>query len=268
MLAERVLRKRELIATRRDQVTQVIHDPDGTVEDASAELRDLLTEHLLGHSPDLFREIATVPVRRVEVVEAHVVDFGDGSHPIEQAGLLCETDWCLLLPDGSGALVLAAASVCFPTRWVLADKLGKSVAAVHDPVSAYGSRLAGPVDRFMDRLGVGRPAWRLNWNLVDHPDLFQPTAGDPPEPPVTGADAGERVWLRVERQTFVRLPRSRAVVFGIEVHIDPLESILGVPGAAARLQSALANLPERTVAEKGLGRIMDPVGAWLSAREA
>ena len=245
----------------------MVDDPDGRVHGASVELRELLSTHLEERFPSRYREAPTLPTGGLEVVEAGTVDFGDGHHPVEHAGLLTPTDWCVHLPDEEGRWRLVAASVCFPTRWVLASKLGRTVREIHAPVSAYDDPLADAVDRFMGRLRPERPMWRLNWNLVDRPDLFQPTAGDPPDPPITVGDAGERVFLRVERQTFVRLPASGAVVFGIEVHRDPLGALAGVEGAVERLAAALDALPEATVAEKGLGRMLAPVTGWL-ARQA
>ena len=70
--------------------------------------------------------------------------------------------------------MFTAASLCFPSRWRLLDKIGKPLAAVHGPVPLYAERLAGPVDRFMRNLKPGHIASRLNWSLLDDPALFQP----------------------------------------------------------------------------------------------
>ena len=56
--------------------------------------------------------------------------------------------------------------------------------------------------------------WRANWSVVENATLFHP---QPRErlPDLTAENAGEKLWLRVERQTLRRLPASRAVVFTI-----------------------------------------------------
>lgn len=46
---------------------------------------------------------------------------------------------------------------------MLASRIGRTVREIHAPVSAYDDPLADAVDRFMDRLRVDRPMWRLNW---------------------------------------------------------------------------------------------------------
>ena len=123
-------------------------------------------------------------------------------------------------PDGPR---LTAAVLCFPSRWRLHEKLGRPLAEVHGRVPFYGDRLARPVDRFMgmSRPGISRPA--LNWSVMDDPTLFQPTGKwrTAHDATITEQNAGERLFLRVERQTLRRLPVSGAVLFGIRVHVYP-----------------------------------------------
>ena len=181
-------------------------------------------------------------------------------NPLAIVGGLVAEDFCLLRASDHGP-VLAAAVLCFPARWRLADKLGRSLIAVHAPVPFYGERLAGPVDRFLDRLPPGRIAVRLNWSVVDDPALFQPA----PRAPVAGiaaANAGELLYLRVERQSFRRLPRSGAIAFGIRTHVTPLAAVREA-GAAMRLAEAVRGLPEEMLAYKGMAPFRDPLLAWL-----
>jgi hypothetical protein len=265
-LPEQLLLKRRLVAERPDEVTATVEDPEGSVLAAATELRDELARHLLLTQPGRYRrpgDPRRVPVGGLEVAEGPTVDFGDGLHPVTQAGLLTQEDWCVHLAGADGRLRLVAASVCFPTRWVLADKVGRTVEEIHAPVTAYRDQLAGPVERFLARLVPESPMWRLNWNLVDRPELFQPTAGAPPQPPLTESDAGARTWLRVERQTFVRLPVSAAVVFGIRVHQARLDEAVTDAVVAQRLLGAIEALPPATRREKGLDRFAVAVTGWL-----
>ncbi|MBV9785849.1 MAG: DUF3445 domain-containing protein, partial [Acidisphaera sp.] len=72
-----------------------------------------------------------------------------------------------------GPYRLTAASLCFPTRWRLADKIGKPMQAIHATVPLYAERLARPVDRFFEKLAPQRPVFRTNFSLLDNPALFQ-----------------------------------------------------------------------------------------------
>jgi dimethylamine monooxygenase subunit A len=238
-------RKDELLDRRRDDVVALAADPDGRGRDACFELVDELVR--------ISGEPASPTAR----------------HPIEAAARLTQEDWCVHLPDEQGRWRLVAACVCFPTRWVLGDKIGRTVREIHAPVPFYDEQLADPVDAFFDRLrpGVAHGVWRLNWNLLDDAALFQPgRVGDGASGPVvTARDAGEQVWLRVERQTLVRLATSGAVVFGIRVHVDPLGSLVGDAAALDRLDRSLRALPGPTWEDKRLSEYGGAVLDWIAA---
>jgi hypothetical protein len=93
-------------------------------------------------------------------------------HPIIQAGRLAQEDFCVLVRDD--AWRLRAACVCFPSRWDLTQKIGTTLDEIHSPVPRYDGELSTPTNSFFDRLRPERSYWRLNWTLLDHPDLFQP----------------------------------------------------------------------------------------------
>ena len=212
-----------------------------------------------------------------EAAAAELLDAVSGTrnelHPLDEAGRLVAEDLCLLTRDrddrddrGDGGWVLAGGSVCFPSHWRLADKVGRPVAEVHAPVPRYAAELASRVDRFLDRLRPDRPAWRRNWTVHQSPELFVPVPPPPPDPPVTAGDAGDRLWLRSERQTLRRLPRSGAIVFGIRTQQVPLRVVAGRPGLCRRLAAALASWPDELVAYRGGEALRRPLLAWLAER--
>ena len=139
----------------------------------------------------------------------------DRSDPLATLGRLVQEDVCILeKPDDAREHVLSAAVLCFPARWRLADKIGRPLIAIHEPVPDYDDRIAPKVQRLFDGIGVGRPLWRCNELWTADPTLFLP------EPPTTRPKwADEPLYLRSERQCLVRLPRTRAVVFTIHTWI-------------------------------------------------
>ena len=94
-------------------------------------------------------------------------------HPLDAAGRLVQEDLCLMVLR-DGAPHLDAASLCFPSYWRLADKLGRPMADVHGPVAHYADELAAKVDTFLQRLRPERPVWRRNWSIHDDPTLLPP----------------------------------------------------------------------------------------------
>ena len=187
--------------------------------------------------------------------------------PLELAGRLVQEDLCLVRPGPDGP-VLEAAVLCAPSRWRLLEKIGRPLLRVHAPVPFYAQRLGAPVDRFMRLLRPGRTALRMNWSVVDDPALFQPGGKHRTErdASITAANAGERLSLRAERQTFRSLAGSGAVLFTIRVHSYPLARVAAVPGAAARLSAAVRALPAEMGAYKSLPVFQEALLAHLAAK--
>jgi hypothetical protein len=167
-------------------------------------------------------------------------------HPLVAASRLVPEDLCVLSND-SGEWRLVAASVCFPSRWALGDKIGRSLDQIHAPVPGYGDQLARPTTQFFDRLNSNRSFWRLNWTLLDDATLFLPA----PSRSTPVADPAE--WLfRVERQTLRRLRNSGAVVFSIRTIVRPVHELVSlVPTFAADVLTVLSSAPDETLAYKG-----------------
>ncbi len=139
-------------------------------------------------------------------------DPNSADHPIVAASRLVQEDLCVLVREDTWRL--RAACVCFPSRWDLATKIGTTLDDIHGPVPGYDDQLARPTTLFFDRLRPDRSFWRLNWTLLDSPDLFQPaTARQAPEGEL------EEWYFRVERQTLRSLARTRAVVFTIRTYV-------------------------------------------------
>ena len=256
-LAATLLAKRRLLAERHDEVFAAL---PGT-EAAGAEVLDLLAEHLPKRFPTQYpRMNTTIAV----AATGELVGIGTpGVHPLETASRLVPEDLCLMRRAGDG-YVLAAACVCFPSRWRLADKIGRSLAAIHAPVPGYAGSLGAPVERFFEKITADRPVWRLNWTIHDSPAPFQPVAAKRAPP----TDFARQVFLRVERQTLRRLPHSGDVLFTIRTYITPLGEIAKDAEAARRLASAIENLPEALRAYRSLTQFADALVAWLRERAA
>lgn len=225
-------------------------------EAAAAELLALLVEHLRADHAGTHG----VGDRSVEVAGRRV-DLR-ALPPLDAAGRLVQDDWCLL-DDSGRAVRLVAATLCSPSRWRLADKIGRGMPEVHAPVPGYAEELETVVDATLRRLVPARPVWRSNWTLTDDPALFQPVVG-PPAPVVDAESAGAHVWLRVERQTLRRLPRTGAIVFGIRTFQERLDGLAGRPADAADLLAAVRQLPAATADYKSLRSHRPHVEAWLA----
>ncbi|MEM9147158.1 MAG: DUF3445 domain-containing protein [Pseudomonadota bacterium] len=178
--------------------------------------------------------------------EAVPVDRG---RPLESLGRMTAEDWCLLCP-GPAEYRLVAAVLCFPSRWSLAEKLGRALTSIHAPVPDYAGDLARRVNRMFEALRPERPVWRVNWLVHAQSALHLPLRE---EEKVARERIGPEtpLYLRTERQTLSRLPRTGAVAFGIKTSLSPLEA-LSAPEAAA-LARELGALEAPTIAYRSGG---------------
>jgi len=163
--------------------------------------------------------------------------------PLNLAGRLVQEDLCLMAPGDTG-YTLEAASLCFPSRWRLIDKIGKCMVDIHSPVPDYEDKLARPVDRFFDKLDINKPVWRVNWSLTDDPDLYQPirkTSTDYSRS-INSKNAGDLIFVRCERQTLRRLPNTGWILFSIKTYVDKVSALAVQPEALVDLAHSVKNM--------------------------
>ncbi|HLY89584.1 MAG TPA: DUF3445 domain-containing protein [Acetobacteraceae bacterium] len=253
--------RRELLAVRHGDVFGALPGSEAARGEA---LREVVA-NLCEHAPQWFARDGDV-VRNALTGESWELAAAP-CDPLEVAGRLVQEDLCII-QNGADGPRFTAAVLCFPSRWRLNEKLGKPLTSVHGPVPHYAERLAAPVDRFMARVKVGHIASRLNWSVLDDPALYQPTGKwrEATNARITPENAGDSLYLRVERQTLRRLPQSGAILFGIRVHSYQLARAITRPEHAARLAEAVRALPEATMHYKSLRAFGSALLAWLDAR--
>lgn len=226
--------KRELLATRRDDVV-ALH-PGG--EDVAEEAARLVADYC-------GRTIAS-----------------SGIDALVEAALMVPDDLTVLKPvttsDGE-QLLFVAGVVCSPSRWNLSSKMGKDMLATHRPVSRYAEHIGAAVDTTLRRLSPERPIWRSNWTLEDHCALFQPES---PSSPLV--DDPAQLWIRMERETLRRLPSTGGVLFTIRGFQQPLPDYVA-RGAhhAATLRTLVERLPDDVARYKSVYAYRDAVLDWL-----
>jgi len=193
-----------------------VHAMTGTARPAAEELLGLVLAHLVG-VPGYAREPGEV--RRPDGVAVPL----DGP-PLVVAGRLVQEDLVVIeKPAGEDEHRLTAAVVCFPSNWTLAEKLGMPLVRIHRPVPAYDDAVARRVQRLFDAVRPEAPLMRAN--LI--PDAGAELHNPRPEFSWHGPRPGEVRFVRVERQTILRLPATGAAAFSIHVYQVPLAAITG-----------------------------------------
>jgi hypothetical protein len=135
--------------------------------------------------------------------------------PMGCMGQIAQNDFAIMEKRGDEH-VLTAAVLCFPASWLLAEKFMRGLIGIHDPVDPYDDQVAKRVQRLFDGIQVDRPLWRFNALRYADPALFQPRSMYARRP---GEERHAARYLRSERQTLIRLPKTHAVVFGIHTFV-------------------------------------------------
>lgn len=215
---------------------------------AQEELAEQLLRHLLESHGDAYR-------RDEDGIHCTAAGFSVPWPPASadllwSLSLLVAED-LVIMERGDGGYRLTAASLCSPSHWRLADKLGRPLRAIHDPIPGIHEDLSPRIDRFFDHLRPEHPVERFNWSLQADPALFHDGRAETQGEAIAGAP----LYYRAERQTLVRLPRTGAVVFTIRVFLHPLETLAERPGALAALVNAVDAAPPALARYKGFERL-------------
>ena len=139
----------------------------------------------------------------------------DRKAPLATVGRLIQPDICLLQPGPDGH-ELTAAILCFPSNWLLTEKLGRPLGRIHRPVQSYDDAMTKRVQRVFDALQPGQLLWRSNAFLHRDPSLFRPKREADHSQTIPFEDA---TYVRSERQSFRKLPVTGAVVFTIHTNV-------------------------------------------------
>lgn len=238
--------KRHLLEHRRAEVLAVL--PEGLR--GSAEVLEKLVDYLPLHFPERF---------------AAKIEIDESLHPLEAASLLVQEDLAVM-SRRDGQWILTAAAVCFPSRWDLASKIGADMHGIHEPVPHYEERIGHATDAMFDKLTPDRPVWRINWTVLDSPELFQPSATGRKERSgrqLSVDEFGDSMYFRTERQTLWKLAGSGDILFTIRTYRDSLSSLARrYPDFRRHLGQTLTTTSPQTRRYKGWEPLWEALMNW------
>lgn len=215
----------------------------------------------LSLDPDRYARVLPDGQAVVNEFAAWAAEWGTPAVPptlpasLHDIGRRFEPDLLFLTADPGGQFRLQAGTVCFPSGWSLEEKLGQPLDFIHGVVPGLNATLGNPIHLFLSRLKPGVAFFRVNWGIAATAELnLHPVRGlPPPLPPVTL----DRLWLRVEEQVLIALPRTQGIVFGIRIALRRLDDLAQEPEAARGLRRALVTMPAEVAAYKRIDSIRD-----------
>ena len=230
---EQILHKQHLFAHNHADIFAAF--PSAST--ASAEMLQMVCNHITSHH------------------HAPLPDIDHTQHPLEAAARLVPEDLLLLAPrrqnnSENTIWYLEAAALAFPAHWVLAEKMGKPMEMIHQPVPHYAERLARPVDRFFTAMQIGPISSRMNWSLQIGSDLFTPRRVS--RKAASNNDDFHQLFLRIENQTLRKLPNTGYVVFTIRTHMLPMTLWQDDRDALQSMADMMQNMSPSTQLYKGV----------------
>lgn len=191
-------------------------------------------------------------------VEAAAVQFIQSqiSAPstLDEIALQVPEDIAIVTTDGTQDW-LAYGSLCAPSHWALEEKIGRSFAAVHDPIPGF-EKVTAVAPKMIDAMVNKGPWVRFVWSL-ESDDRPNHHPGAPPgwnQAEWWGRQFKEkqRFWIRVERQCLVPLPHVQSALFTIRLSWWTMEEINSDPALKLPLLQAITGMTQPERAYKGI----------------
>jgi len=208
-------------------------DPAARKDPLLAAHRDLVWAETEGSGPGQAEVLALVRAAGVSAPDS------DDLPPLYVAARAVPDDLCLM-EKRDGAWTLTAISLSAGTFFTAGEVIGKPLAALHAPVPGFGDRFLARVTRIFDALQPDHILERRNWTVMAGDDLFAPdgAAVRARLPEIALQDAGEALFVRVERQTLRRLPVTGGVLFTIRIWRHALAALDADPVRRAAFAGA------------------------------
>ena len=165
-----------------------------------------------------------------------------------------------------------AGMVTTQADWSLDFDIGMNFFEWHAPVPlAHEKGIFQRALRFLMNIRHGAPARRFNWTMTVNPLLDTSPEHYPKwgtmKGTVTPDNVGDKLHLRVELQTFFRLPRSNALVFPIRCYLISFNELVTQPKWARRLHRVIRDLPVELASYKGFIGNRPMMVDWLARHD-
>lgn len=175
--------------------------------------------------------------------------------PMEYITRQAQGDFALL-DQREGNLWMEAGMVTSQADWSLDFDIGMNFFEWHAPVPlAHEMGIFQRALKFLLAIQQDTPSRRLNWTMTVNPRLDTSPENyhkwGPEKRTLTPENVGEKQYLRVELQTFFRLPRSNGLAFPIRCYLISLQDLVTVPKWGRRLHRVIRDLPDELAEYKG-----------------
>lgn len=256
--------------------------------DGALELLEELCDYLPQRYPTLYKRTPT-GIHNLWNNQTISLQKPLAADPITLCGLLVQDDLAIMFEKADGQYYLLSGSILLAGFWRLIDKFGMPLSEIHTSgeVPGFKPKLEKGMMNFFRRIQPDKPVLRNNYFIqVDNNLAWSPSIGSEDSDhgdDGEGGDGGKRQkqahgwttaeknkaiehhYLRTERQSLRRLPRSGGVVFTIRTYFHPITEVAKEPGVPGRLASAVRSWGDDVARYKGRERYGDVLLEYLDA---
>lgn len=242
--------------------------------DSAVELLEELANYLPARYPALFKR-TPVGIDNLWSGESfNIVERPLREDPMAICARLVQDDLALLIEQPDGEYRLLAGAILLAGFWRLSDKFGMTLSKIHTSgnVPHFEEKLERGMVKFFQRLKPETFYARNNYFIqVDDSLPWSHSIGNEDDPVVSWNTAQKdkaitHHWLRSERQSLRRLPRSRAVCFTIRTYFVPITEVAEEDYVPGRLASAIRSWDDWVSSYKGKEKYGDVLLEYLDKK--
>ncbi|RPD57707.1 hypothetical protein L227DRAFT_594590 [Lentinus tigrinus ALCF2SS1-6] len=203
-------------------------------DEACGELLMELLDYLPKRYPTLFTREGYDTITNHVFSERHEgLSRKRGIEALHVIARLVQDDFLMGREREDGQIYLVGGLIGFPGFYLLSETIGKPIRVLHAPVPYFNEKLLVSVERTLKRFQPDQPFERSSWMITDDRNLFwHNVASAPANPEIHPKD----FWLRIDHQTFRKLPRTNAIIFGVHPILRKIEDFADSPLVPALLE--------------------------------
>ncbi|KAI0753151.1 hypothetical protein C8Q80DRAFT_1097241 [Daedaleopsis nitida] len=223
--------KQRIIAERGKVVVDSLPEND----EACGELLMSLVDYLPKRYPTLFRREGHDTIVNMVMGETHVdLSSIKGVDALHVVSRLVQDDFLMAMEREDGHVYCVGGIVAFPGFYLLSEKIDQPIQVMHEPVPHFNEKLLTSVERTLRRFRPDQPFERSGWMFTTDRNLFwhDIVTDKTVDPNIHPKD----YWLRVDHQTFVKLPKTNGIMFGVHPIMHKLEDLADSPLVPALLE--------------------------------
>ncbi|KAI0753138.1 hypothetical protein C8Q80DRAFT_1097643 [Daedaleopsis nitida] len=198
-------------------------------DEACGELLTELADYLPKRFPTLFRRDGhDDSITNVVKNERHSgLNKVKGVEALRIVSRLVQDDFLMGREREDGEIYLVGGLVAFPGAYLLSETINKPLKVLHAPVPYFNEKLLKSVERTLKRFKPDQPFERSSWMIADDRNLFWHNIAS-----VSAVDSNmnpKDLYLRIDHQTFRKLPRTNTIIFGVHPILRRIEDLADSP---------------------------------------